>query len=158
MNPVSPSCSACGPWWRLPLLLALVLAAILLSRSGALREMMTEPAQDRPASPGGVETSEQVSLEIDFGDGRRQQYEPIPWREGMTVYDVTRETPRDDTRLATRGSGASAFLESLDGVANEGAGGRNWTYTVNGQRGDRSFAVFELRPGDQVLWSFAAQQ
>ena len=38
---------------------------------------------------------------------------------------------RPDSDTST-GSGASAaFLTSLNGVANEGADGRNWTYTVN---------------------------
>ncbi|MEX2307329.1 MAG: DUF4430 domain-containing protein [Pirellulales bacterium] len=154
----SPACSTCGPWWRLPLLLAIVLAAILLSRSRWLRETTTEPTRDSAPRTSPAETDEQVTLTIDFGDGRRQKYEPIAWREGMTVHDLTRETPRADAQLATRGTGESAFLTNLDGVANEGGGGRNWTYTVNGRLGDRSFAVYELRPEDEVLWSYAAQQ
>jgi hypothetical protein len=45
-------------------------------------------------------------------------------------------------------------LTSINGVANEGAGGNNWTYEVNGRSGDRSYAVYELRAGDRVLWTF----
>ena len=74
----------------------------------------------------------------------------------MTVADLLNSEPR--ISLTSTGSGASAFLTSLDGVANEGAGGRNWTYSVNGKHADRSFAVYELQPGDHVLWTFAAQQ
>jgi hypothetical protein len=43
-------------------------------------------------------------------------------------------------------------------VKNEGAGGRNWTYRVNDKHADRSFAVYELQPGDHVLWTFATPQ
>jgi hypothetical protein len=53
-----------------------------------------------------------------------------------------------------KGSGQAAFLTSIDGVANQGADGKNWTFAVNGQSADRSFAVYELRPGDHVLWTF----
>jgi hypothetical protein len=56
------------------------------------------------------------------------------------------------------GRGQSAFLTEISGVKNEGAGGRNWMYSVNGLRGDRSFEAYELQPGDHVLWSFAPSQ
>jgi hypothetical protein len=141
----------------MPLLLALVLLAMLLMRDRGVRDVNSEPENGSSSAPVS-KTTEQVSLAIDFGDGRQKQYKPIAWREGITVRDLTRETPRSDRQLDVQGSGVSAFLASLDGFANEGAGGRNWTYTVNGQRGDRSFAVYELRPGDQVLWTFGAQQ
>ncbi len=134
-------------------MLGLVLAAILLARGRGERRQVA-PAEKQANTAAG----EQVSLEIDFGDGRRQQYDPIAWRKGMTAYDLLRETPRSDLRLEVRGTGASAFLSNLDGHANEGADGRNWTYTVNGRHADRSFAIYELRPGDRVLWSFAPQQ
>jgi hypothetical protein len=99
-----------------------------------------------------------VALAIDFGDGQQEVYEPISWREGMTVRDLTRETRRDALNLEVRGTGASAFLQNLDGVENEGADGRNWLYSVNGKPGDKSFAIYELQPGDQVLWTFGGRQ
>ncbi len=153
----SPSCSSCRSWWRLPLLLALVLAAIWLLRDRSVRDAAPD-SNDAPPGTSAVTVGEEtVSLTIDFGDGRRTQFEPIGWREGMSVRDLTRETSRPARRLEVQGSGKSAFLASLDGVANEGADGRNWTYDVNGERGDRSFAIYELRPGDRVLWTFGAQ-
>ena len=69
----------------------------------------------------------------------------------MTVRDLLNAAP--GLSISQQGSGASAFLTKIDGVANEGAGGRNWMYSVNGQRADRSFAVYELQPGDHVLWT-----
>jgi hypothetical protein len=71
---------------------------------------------------------------------------------------LTRETPRSERKFIIRGTGQSAFLDSLDGVKNEGADGRNWTYSVDRTTGDRSFAVYELRPGNRVLWTFGKQQ
>ncbi len=157
MNASSPSCSSCGSWWRLPLLLALVLAAIWLLRDRGIRESSSESNVAARSAPAVSTGNESVSLTIDFGDGRRTEFKPIAWREGMSVRDLTRETPRPARKLEVQGSGESAFLASLDGVANEGADGRNWTYTVNGERGDRSFAIYGLRPGDRVVWTFGSQ-
>jgi hypothetical protein len=143
----------------LPLLLAVVLAAVWLLRDRSVREAAPDSGDTvQGTAAGAADASKAVSLIIDFGDGRRTEFEPVAWREGMTVRDITRETPRADRRLDVRGSGEAAFLASLDGVENEGLEGRNWIYSVNGKNGDRSFAIYELQPGDQVLWTFSKQQ
>jgi len=169
-----PSC-ACGAWWRLPLLLAVVLVAVALLNGRGIRQS-DGPAGEAPAppsenggavrsagSPGTAPTGQSVSLGVDFGDGRRREWNTVPWRDGMTVGDLMAQARRDVPAVdgfdfAQQGTGASAFLTRMDGVANEGAGGRNWTYHVNGKRADRSFAVCTLRPGDAVLWKFEAPQ
>jgi hypothetical protein len=152
------SCPACGSWWRLPLLLAIVLAILLVFQSRQWRE------EDRPrhAAPPGADSAEssepspeQVQLTIDFGDGRPPLSATANWRNGMTVADLL--GANEDVRIKSQGEGASTFLTELNGVANEGAGGRNWLYRVNGKHADRSLAVYELRPGDHVLWKFYAQ-
>jgi len=155
----SPSCgSCCGQWWQLPLMLALALVAVVLVRHGAIQSsaVFSPSAKEvEPQSPSGENPGQVVSLAIDFGDGRREVFEPIAWRAGMTVLDVLREAARQDLRLSMRGTGSAAFLTEINGVENEGAAGRNWTYSVNGQYANCSFAVYELRPGDDVLWTFA---
>jgi hypothetical protein len=57
-----------------------------------------------------------------------------------------------------KGSGATAFLVSIDGVANDDNAGRYWLYSVNGKIADRSFAIYKLEPNDHVLWTFGEQQ
>ena len=71
----------------------------------------------------------------------------------MTVADLLSSAP--DVPITQQGTDQTAFLTGIFGVANEGAGGKNWTYEVNGEGADRSFAVYELHAGDRVLWSFA---
>ena len=157
------ACGACA-WWRLPLLLALVLGAVVALNGRGIRvgEDAPGPVGVAPAADGKP-SGEKVSLEIDFGDeGERKAY-AVAWREGLTVADALtavrgRTNDASPVTFAVQGSGPSAFLTALGGVANEGAGGANWTYSVNGQRADRSFAVYELQPGDQVLWSFAGSE
>jgi Domain of unknown function (DUF4430) len=158
-----PEASAPGTrrWWRLPLMLAIVLAAIALMRGGVRYEKTErhEQAELEPAA-AGEPAGQTVSLSVNFGEGTVREFEAVDWREGMTVLDLLAAVGQgnDGVRYAGQGSGKMAFLTELGGVGNEGAGGRNWTYAVDGKRADRSFAVHELRPGDRVLWSFAASE
>jgi uncharacterized protein DUF4430 len=151
----SRSCPTCSSGWRLPLLLGIVLAAIVLGTSDNIRQAVFKPLRVQPIDEAGVQSANKVLLTVNFGNGQMVN-ETADWHDGMTVADVLQQEPR--IGFVTEGSGASAFLATLNGVANEGAGGRNWTYTVNGKYADRSFAVYELRPNDHVLWTFAAQQ
>ena len=36
--------------------------------------------------------------------------------------------------------------------------GSNWTYKVNDVTADRSMAIYDLQPGDRVLWTFGKPQ
>lgn len=152
----------CGRGWRLPLALALVLAAIVIARQIGERETTVSRDTTAPTSTNASASpsDQRVSLAIEFGDGRQRQFDPVPWRAGMTVDDLLTAASRlsNGIKYSLRGSGASAMLLEIDGARNEGARGRNWTYTVNGTRADRSFAVYPLQPGDHVLWTFAAAE
>lgn len=157
-NSRPPNLCACGPGWRLPLLLALVLIAMLVYRWRGIRteaEVSTAPAAPTQgeAPPVDAPLANTVSLVVDFGDGNLPKTDKAFWTKGMTVRDLLNGVPRQS--VSQQGAGAAAFLVSIDSVKNEGAGGRNWMYSVNGKRADRSFAVYELQPGDVVVWSFA---
>ncbi|MCA9209624.1 MAG: DUF4430 domain-containing protein [Planctomycetales bacterium] len=96
-----------------------------------------------------------VKLIVDFGDGFEKHFTALPWKAKMTVADaveLARQHPRG-IKTQQRGSGATAFLESIDGLKNEGRG-RNWIFRVDGQLGDRSFALFPVEAGDIILWKF----
>jgi hypothetical protein len=148
--------TCCGGGWKFPLLLLAVLAVVLITGRFGMQERKAET----PSGNGiGAEAASQtVSLTIDSGDGRQREWPALAWRDGMTVADalaavrsLTRQEPID---FAQMGSGDKALLTELAQLGNEGAGGRNWTYQVNGKRADRSFAVYQLQPGDRVLWRF----
>jgi hypothetical protein len=154
---------AAGKWWRLPMLLALLLAVILLGKSAGLRQTVFtgQPGSNDstaglpPVAPSG----QTVSLAIRFADGP-ERHDYVAWQDGMTVEDLlgaASHLPKG-IQFAQQGSGESALLTEINGVANEGGSARNWTYSVNGQEADRSFAVYKLQPGDHVLWTFAAKQ
>jgi hypothetical protein len=138
-------------------LLVLVLAAIVLMRIlGGESTTTTTAVEEAQLKPSDTAAREHVSLSIDYGDGQLRAFDNIAWHEGMTVADVLRSAPT----LATtqRGSGSGAFLTAIGDTANEGTDGKNWTYAVNGEIADRSFDVYELKPGDRVLWTFGPRR
>lgn len=138
--------------------LAIISAVMLKFRPPAAAPGEAASAADgwTPPPPAGTT----VSLEIDFGNGARRQFAALAWRKGMTVVDLMQAASqfRPGLRTTRRGEGAKSLLVSIDGVANQGPGGRSWLYQVNGRQGTTSYAVHPLDAGDRVLWVFSASQ
>jgi hypothetical protein len=148
------SCSTCGNWWRLPLLLAAVLIVAWLMRGRGIWNAV--PVADKSAAQKAVATTnERVLLAIDFPKGR-QDFDPLPWYEGMTAADQLRSAP--GVKVTQSGSDAAALLTAINDVANEGADGSNWTYQVNDESAERSVEVCQLKPGDRVLWTYGKRR
>lgn len=154
-NSSNTCCGSCGSWWRLPLVLGLVLVGILVWRSTSMWESES-PTGSQTAAESPEAARGHVSLVIDFGGSKQREFDNLPWHAGMTVADLVGEAR--GIEVTQRGSGQGAFVTAIDGVANEGAEKNNWTYEVNGKSGDRSHAVFELHPDDRVLWTFGPQR
>ncbi len=143
-------------WWQLPLLLGLVLVAILWLRSHNARQAPDPTAAKMPTPIAKSDPRPKVTLSINYGSGRRLEFAPIAWHDGMTAADLTKAWP--NITIKQQGEGESAFVVAIDDVKNQGADGKNWTYGVNGQSADRSYAVYKLKPDDHVLWTFGPRQ
>jgi len=144
--------------WAFPALLAVVL---LVAVGVTQLRSKGEPRQaNGPTptewSPTPQPQGETVGLAIDFDNGARQQFEALPWREGLTVEALMQEAARyrPGIDFTQHGEGEAGFLQSIEGLKNRGMGGRNWTYEVNGRYAETSFCLQELEPGDRVLWKF----
>lgn len=137
--------------WVLPLLLAIVLGGVLAVRCWQPAAMSGKRSLGVGAEPI---RGELVELEIDAGEGTPLAFQ-VPWEAGATVQDALAGAGNGKLSFAVQGRNAGALLTELAGYANEGEGGRNWHFEVNGEWADRSFAVYELQPGDHVLWKFA---
>lgn len=97
-----------------------------------------------------------IALIVDYGDGVETHFSAIPWKEGMTINDALgfAAKHRHGISFKARGKGATALLHRIDDLENQGGGGLNWIFRVNGKLGDRSYAVTPLDDGDRVLWKF----
>ena len=103
---------------------------------------------------------EGVGLTVDFGNGVKKQFDALPWRAGMTVEILMQEAShwKPGISYSQRGTGEMGFLTSIDGLKNQGIGGRNWSYEVNGEFAEISFCLHPLEPGDRLLWKFAGEE
>ena len=72
-----------------------------------------------------------------------------------TVSDLLKHVAdtNESFKYKSRGSGRTFFLTEINGQKNEGAGGRNWIYTVNGKLGNKSAGLFEIKAGDEIEWN-----
>lgn len=96
-----------------------------------------------------------VELTVDYGDGVEKRFPMLPFKPSLTVLgamEAAGQHPRG-IKFEYRGQGETAFLKSIDGLANEGRG-RNWTFRVNDRLGESSFAVHALQAGDKITWRF----
>jgi Domain of unknown function (DUF4430) len=97
----------------------------------------------------GDERSGAATLRVtrDFGRVQLGSANTETLTQGGTVMRFLRSKFDVDTRFG------GGFVQSIDGLAGEGADGRrDWFFFVNGIEGDVGAAEYELSPGDRVQW------
>jgi len=148
--------------WMFPALLVVVLAVAVGFAKFGPASTSTTNSSSLPSewSPTARPQGETVGLTIDFGNGSKQLFEALPWRAGLTVEDLMREAARyrPSIHFTQHGKGETGFLQSIDGLKNQGTSGRNWMYEVNDRFAELSFCLQKLEPGDRVLWKFTGQE
>ncbi len=105
------------------------------------------------------ENAKHVELKIDFGieGSEKIEIKKINWSKKMTVLQLMNKVSKDrgdKFNFKYVGKNSTAFLKSIQSVANEGGRGSNWIYFINDKLGDKSFGSKELKPGDKVTWKF----
>lgn len=110
-----------------------------------------EPAARPPSS----NPDKPVEVQIDFnGHGENKQF-PVTWSPGITAFSCLKQLEADGKlAVASKGRGSQTLLTAIDGLENQWSAGDNWVFIVNERLGDRSSAVFELQPGDHLVWRF----
>ena len=109
------------------------------------------------AAAHAQEASAERSLDDRLWRRRAEDFsEPGVEREadGLCGAEAAAKHPRG-IKLEHSGSGETTFIKAIDDAANEGQGGRNWRYSVNGESGRVSAGIAELKAGDQILWRYA---
>lgn len=130
-----------------PFLLGLV-AWGLLAFSGC------QDSNSQTMSAKGAKSTIEASLRIQFGGLAEDYSESIRVTEPAVVFDVLRAGLGDE--LEYTGTGSGLFIKAIRGVANQGAGGPNWVYRVNGELGNVSCGVRTVEAGDEITWSLGS--
>ncbi len=100
-----------------------------------------------------------VKLTIDYGSlaAAKSLAASVPGQS--TVLELMEMLQRrGDLAFAYRGSGAQAFLLSIDGVDNGGAGADNWIFRIDEKLGNASFGAVRLHDGARVAWTLGEYQ
>lgn len=142
-----------GGGWRLAILLVGVLAVVLVLRNyGGGSESVSRPLDPRFDPRRGAGT---LTLALDAGEGPQQRLE-IPLAESVLLIDAMQEAARRDKGWQAQwaGRGEGMFLTELAGKSNEGGGGNNWIYHLNGEPGTVGVGACTVSKGDDILWKF----
>ncbi len=141
---------------KLQKLFLLALGGAILAAGGCERPAENRsPVKATDQVAPEVATTLDVEVEVDFQNETPVVRGAIELPPGTTAFSAL-EALAEANKLAVEstGDGETRFVVAIGPVANQGAGGDNWTYRVNGQLGDRSSGIFQLKPGDKVLWVF----
>lgn len=94
-----------------------------------------------------------VTVVIDFGDKTvEREIEAVP--AGTTVAQVMAEIT--DPPVEMTGSGAMTFVKSIGELGL--AGGKGWTFSVDGQRSNQGVGSYVLSPPARVEWTHSSQR
>ncbi len=127
---------------------------VLVMLGGCTSASPTE--QDRAQKSSESQPTGTVNLSIELPAPAQTIDMEVKVDKDTTVFDALRQAEQSDKRiqLDVSGSGETAFVRSLGGVTNRGAAGKNWIYYVNGELANRGAGVFQIAPGDRVVWRF----
>ena len=97
-----------------------------------------------------------VDLKVDFGSANKSSLTmAVPCSADSTVLSILdRAQNIGDLKFKSSGTGERAFVQSIDGVSNEGDSGSNWIYSVDGETGKTGAGVAKVAPQQAVEWKF----
>lgn len=126
---------------------------------------VTPPSQSTAAEPSSSDAkAETVTLEIfkpeAEGDADKSKTnaadftETIDVTSGTTLEDVMRQL--DQPEIVITGSGMTAFVQSIDGVASDSS--RAWTFTIDDEFSNVGIGSAKLTPQQTIRWRFTTLQ
>ena len=100
--------------------------------------------------------TEAVALSIYCMDHDVLETTETPWRDGLTVFDLTIELTRvHKIHMEFKGNGTTAYIAGIDNVYEFDNGpGSGWLYSVNGVFQGEGCGQYTLQPGDRVEWQY----
>ncbi len=138
----------CYVW---PMALAILLAVGCERSAGNSGTSSVAPAPPSASAADSIA----VTCHIHFPGGRGDISSGLKLPGSANVFDALKmAADQHSIDLQFRGADATLFVTAIGGTENGGAGGDNWVYRVDGELGDRSAGVFELKNGQKVEWSF----
>ena len=99
-----------------------------------------------------------VDLVVNFGDEGELIEAAIPCSVGSTVFTTLKQAEQDRVlQLDASGSGETAFVKSINGLAGDAKTGRYWFLYVDDQLAKQGCGVVEVDPGRKIEWRYQEQ-
>ena len=101
-----------------------------------------------------------VSLIVDYNDGVEKHFTALPWKKGMTVFDVLQLARKHSHGITFEykdyGGRLGYMITRIDDLENQGTGGeaKDWIYKVDDELAKKACNKYELQAGDVVRWTF----
>jgi hypothetical protein len=91
-----------------------------------------------------------ITVEIETPSGQIKRLTAPDVAAGTSVESLMRSL--EEVEVAIRGSGTTAFVQSLDGTAT--GTGKGWTFTIDGEFAMKGIGQTELEPPATIRWSY----
>ena len=126
----------------------LAFTLLLSVATGGCSRQPVESAATADSDSSAEVASGPVEVIIRSADGEfRHRFEDVA--AGTTLAEVMSRV--DEPVVKIVGSGATTFVESIGESGT--TGGTGWSYSVDGEWGDRSIGVYPLTPPAEVVWT-----
>jgi hypothetical protein len=101
-----------------------------------------------------------VNLMIDYGTGTIRTWNTVSWHEAMSVLNLMEMVTGAEVipLLTKEDKGGLATISSINGIQNDAKTNMRWQYWINNTYEPRIASKYFLKPGDIVLWKYAAEQ
>ena len=124
----------------------LILTTAILINGGCSSSVQKATLHNNQDTQSGT-----VEIEIEL-DGQTKSIELEAIANGTSLESVLRNI--QDVPFQINGSGTSAFVHSIDGVAT--TSGEGWTFYVDGEWASQGIGSTQLSPPTKVTWRFGA--
>ena len=100
-----------------------------------------------------AENADAITCTVTVGD--YCTFRTVEIAEGGSVYDALKATGAD---VSARNTGYGLYIEGINGRFEFDEGPTSgWVYTVNGERTSSSCDKYEVKAGDEIVWTYAEE-
>lgn len=101
------------------------------------------------------EKNKNLSLMLDFGDGRVKTFNDIAILDSLNVFELLEKVSLDnDFELKYKDTEMGVFIEAINGVENDFKANKYWQFWVNNRYSKVGASTYSLKGGEIVEWKY----
>ncbi|MFA6047627.1 MAG: DUF4430 domain-containing protein [Parcubacteria group bacterium] len=108
------------------------------------------------SSSGGSEVKEEVTLTINYANGKADDKYTIAVGSGMTVMDMMRKVKESGGLSYGESSAWPGYIQEINGVREDLSKSIFWMLYYNGEMAAEGAATLKVKSGDKIEWKYMA--